>query len=174
MGKVTQSSGDGSLGRVTTAAAGLWICNFFVFCLIAQLLGGDAVNGEAVQGRYYLADHGFLTEVDRRTWLYSWVHAQLVLVGGVLVLVSALVSRPKESFPAYVFPVVLGGMVTTAMLEFLKAARGPAGNRLTLVSVFLGVAVALVSAWLISRYGVDTPAETAAEQVDEAESRRAI
>jgi hypothetical protein len=171
--EMTRTDG-GPLSRATTAVAALWVCNFFVFCLLAQLLGGDALNGTIVEGRYYLADHGFLTEVGSGTWWYSRVHAQVVLLGGVLVLLSAVVTRPRGPLPTYALPVVLGGMVATAMAEFLKAARGPAGNLLVGVSVLTGITLALVAAYLMSRHGVKTLAVKAAEQVDEADSRRSV
>jgi hypothetical protein len=140
-----------SLARATTAVAVVWTCNFFVFCLLAQLLGGDALNGRVVEGRYYLADHGFLTEVASGTWLYSRFHAQVVLVGGIVVLLAALVARPKGPLSTYAFPVVLGGMVAIAMPALLKATRGPAGNFLVGVSVLTGITVALIAAYLVKR-----------------------
>jgi hypothetical protein len=112
--------------------------------------------------------------VARGTWLYSRVHAQVVVLGGVVVLLSALVTRPKGPLPTHALPVVLGGMVATTMPELLKAARGPAGNLLVGDSVLTGIALALVTAHLVSRHGARTSMAKAAEQVDEADSRRSV
>ena len=56
------------------------VINFAAFVVIADLLGGDALNGYAAHGHYFLAYHRKLTEVSRATFEYSVVHALSVFV----------------------------------------------------------------------------------------------
>ena len=51
------------------------LTNFAVFFTAALVLGGDAINGKAEGGRYFLANHGKLTEVSREVYDYSRYHA---------------------------------------------------------------------------------------------------
>ncbi len=44
----------------------------------ALALGGDAVNGKTENGRYYVANHGKLTEVSAAAFNYSRVHCYSV------------------------------------------------------------------------------------------------
>jgi hypothetical protein len=48
--------------------------NFTVFWIVAVSIGGDAISGRVEGGRYYLSNHGKLTEVSPRVWHYSRVH----------------------------------------------------------------------------------------------------
>jgi hypothetical protein len=57
------------------AAGIVAIVNFGAFVLIAESIGGDALNGHAVQGHYFLSNHGRLIEVSRATFEYSKWHA---------------------------------------------------------------------------------------------------
>ncbi|MGC1376818.1 MAG: hypothetical protein WA821_11365, partial [Anaerolineales bacterium] len=54
-----------------------WVAfiNFFLFVIISVFLGGDALNGKVVDGHYYLASHGQLTEVSYLVFMYSKAHA---------------------------------------------------------------------------------------------------
>jgi hypothetical protein len=56
------------------------LVNFVAFVLIADLIGGDALNGHAAHGHYFLAYHRQLTEVSRATYLYSVFHTLSVFV----------------------------------------------------------------------------------------------
>jgi hypothetical protein len=47
------------------------VVNFAVFGLGAVYLGGDAINGYAVDGRYFLASHGHPKEVSHAIFTYS-------------------------------------------------------------------------------------------------------
>ena len=58
----------------------LAIINFVTFVAIAMLLGGDALNGTARDGRYFLMQHGDYTEVSRPVFLYSVVHTVSTIV----------------------------------------------------------------------------------------------
>jgi hypothetical protein len=54
--------------------------NFSAFWCAAVALGGDAINGKTEGGRYFLANHGKLTEVSGSVWRYSRAHAVSVMI----------------------------------------------------------------------------------------------
>lgn len=64
------------------------IINFLLFVFIAILIGGDAVNGHAENGRYYLANHGELTEVNYLVFMYSKIHVYSVFVTHPLAMIA--------------------------------------------------------------------------------------
>ena len=66
--------------RILKGVAALSILNFLVFFTVTLYVGGDAVNGKAEAGRYYLASHGRYTEVSRALFHYNKVHAYSVWV----------------------------------------------------------------------------------------------
>jgi hypothetical protein len=47
------------------------MANFTAFFIGALYFGGDAVSGRAVDGHYFLSNHGHLTEVSRAIFNYS-------------------------------------------------------------------------------------------------------
>lgn len=51
------------------------LINAVTFMSIATWLGGDAINGGASGGHYYLKGHGPRFEVSHGTWIYSRIHA---------------------------------------------------------------------------------------------------
>jgi len=61
--------------RSWTVVGSACLANFAVFFIVALTLGGDAINGKAEGGRYFLANHGKLTEVSREIYDYSRYHA---------------------------------------------------------------------------------------------------
>ena len=67
------------------------LLNFGVFLFVAMNIGGDAINGKIEEGRYYLANHGVLTEVSHRMFVYSYIHVLSVLVTHSLFVINALV-----------------------------------------------------------------------------------
>lgn len=67
----------------------LGILNFFAFWWVGLVLGGDALNGVARGGHFYLAEHGRLTEVTMAVWIYSLVHAISNLITLPLVVVAS-------------------------------------------------------------------------------------
>lgn len=56
-----------------------WV-NFIAFFVVATYLHGDALNGRAIDGRYFLGWKGTYTEVSRAIFLYSKSHA-LSMIG---------------------------------------------------------------------------------------------
>ena len=65
----------------------LWIAIFFV---VAMFIGGDAVNGFARDGHYYLSNKGHLTEVGQSLFMYSKWHVYSLLVTHPLGLICGL------------------------------------------------------------------------------------
>jgi hypothetical protein len=55
------------------------LINFIVFFVVAMSLGGDACNGTQIDGHYYVANHGHLTEVSLGVYVYSLCHATSVV-----------------------------------------------------------------------------------------------
>ena len=61
--------------------------NFLTFCAISEVIGGDAINGYAEHGRYFLRSHGRTTEVSEVVFAYSKWHAISVFITHALVFV---------------------------------------------------------------------------------------
>ena len=62
------------------------VANFLAFCAISEVIGGDAINGYAEHGRYFLRSHGRTTEVSEAVFAYSKWHAISCFVTHSLVL----------------------------------------------------------------------------------------
>lgn len=77
--------------HVITVLGTIALVNFGVFWFVALSVGGDAVNGKIADGRYYLANHGVLTEVSYPVFVYSYIHVLSVFVTHSLFVLSALV-----------------------------------------------------------------------------------
>ncbi len=80
------------------------ILNFISFWIVAGVIGGDAVNGKTVGGRYYVSDHGHDTEVSRSVFDYCRFHAHSVWVTHPLAMVGVLIlygeHEKRKSKPA--------------------------------------------------------------------------
>jgi len=72
--------------RLAAVLSVLWIVNFVTYGVTAILLGGDAVNGHAEAGRYYLAMHGRLTEVSRPVFEFSRWYTYVLFAHSAVVL----------------------------------------------------------------------------------------
>jgi hypothetical protein len=66
------------------------IVNFVAFLIGAAVLRGDAVNGKMEAGRYYVADHGKLTEVSKVAFTYSRFHCYTLWVTHPMAIICAL------------------------------------------------------------------------------------
>ena len=75
--------------RTWKCVAGLCLLNFGVFWSVALYLGGDAVNGQMGGGRYFLANHGRLTEVSAGVFGYSRLHVMSLFVTHPLAFFAA-------------------------------------------------------------------------------------
>ena len=67
------------MSRLTRIVFHLWVANFFLYVLVASLLGGDAVNGRAEAGHYFLANHGRTTEVSSTVFHFSLWYTYLLI-----------------------------------------------------------------------------------------------
>src|SRR5207248_8596590 len=65
--------------------------NFTVYWVAALCLGGDALNGYARDGHYYLGSHGAYTEVSRAVWRYSYCHTISTWVTHGLVFITGAI-----------------------------------------------------------------------------------
>ena len=69
------------------------IVNFIVFVGVAVPLGGDAINGTARDGYYYLMQHGVYTKVSKSIFIYSTIHTLTLLVTHPVGFVVAIRAR---------------------------------------------------------------------------------
>jgi hypothetical protein len=70
------------------------ILNFFTFWFAAVYFGGDAVSGRAMDGHYFLSNHGHLHEVSLAVFTYSKWHTYSVFVTHpIAILCGWLLSR---------------------------------------------------------------------------------
>jgi hypothetical protein len=65
--------------------------NFLAFAIIAGCLGGDALNGKSVDGRYYLSNHGKTVEVSAAVFNYSRIHASSIMVTHPLAILCGFI-----------------------------------------------------------------------------------
>jgi len=63
--------------------------NFFTFIAGITRFGGDALNGYARDGHYFLGSKGSYTEVSREVWQYSYYHGTSVSITHPLMIVAA-------------------------------------------------------------------------------------
>jgi hypothetical protein len=73
------------------------IANFVVFAAMAHYLGGDALNGRADAGRFYLSMYGRLTEVSQPVYTYSLWHAYSVIATFAAIVLWQLWARSRRS-----------------------------------------------------------------------------
>lgn len=74
-----------------------WIVNFVVYVVVAGWLGGNAFNGHAEAGHYYLSYRGHLTEVPQGTFEYSRWHTYVLMAHfAVAFLLGVFVPRRAE------------------------------------------------------------------------------
>jgi len=70
--------------------------NFLAFWLIGASIGGGAQLGRITGGRYFLGDHGRLTEVSAWVYWYSWVHTASQAVTFPLWIVGEVILHNRE------------------------------------------------------------------------------
>jgi TRAP-type C4-dicarboxylate transport system permease small subunit len=66
----------------------VWLAaiNFLLFFAGAMWLGGDAANGNARNGHYFLREHGHSTEVSQAVFTYSEWHANITIFSMLIAL----------------------------------------------------------------------------------------
>ena len=72
------------------------VLNFLAFAIIATCLGGDALNGKAVDGRYFLSNHGKSTEVSEAVFTYSRIHASSIMVTHPLAILCGFIMSSMD------------------------------------------------------------------------------
>jgi hypothetical protein len=72
------------------------IVNFVAFLIGVAALGGDAVNGAAEGGRYYVSDHGKRTEVSEAAFTYSQLHCYTLFVTHPMAMICGLVCHQQK------------------------------------------------------------------------------
>jgi hypothetical protein len=85
--------------RMLQSVSFLGIANFVVFFIAAVYLGGDALNGRIIDGHYFLASHGRLTEVKQAVFVYSEWHARSLFVTHPLALLCGWLSNRHSKNP---------------------------------------------------------------------------
>lgn len=76
--------------RWTSVLAVAIVLNFIVFVVVSLFIGGDAWNGHARDGQYFLASHGELTQVSKVIFLYSKYHVLSVMITWPLLMILGL------------------------------------------------------------------------------------
>ena len=71
----------------------LGLANFAAFLFLAIRLGGDAVNGKAEDGRFFLMEQGVYTEVSEAVFNYSRWHVYSVWVTYPLGVAAAILGH---------------------------------------------------------------------------------
>jgi hypothetical protein len=84
------------------AAVVIGFANFFWFMIESTRLGGDALNGFARDGHYFVVSHGSTTEVDRATWEWSRFHVMSLLVTHPLAMVAGAYLLLRVVFPLFI------------------------------------------------------------------------
>jgi hypothetical protein len=74
----------------------VWAIDLLLFFIITAYLGGDALNGKAVDGHYFLPNHGRLKEVSHSVFVYSAIHTAIFIVLGVLAIPLAIIANRQR------------------------------------------------------------------------------
>ena len=75
----------------------MYFINFIVFMAIALYIGGDALNGKAESGHYYIFGYVYrsgikgYTEVTRDLFTYSQWHSYSVMISVIPCMIAAFV-----------------------------------------------------------------------------------
>lgn len=89
-----------ALSRVCAAAIVVGVLNFLLFIAGTLLIGGDAVNGKAENGRFYVWGYRNgskqYTEVSRPVFNYSRWHCYSVWVTWPLIILAGFVERRSQ------------------------------------------------------------------------------
>lgn len=86
-----------TLDELCSAIIAVGVLNFVAFIVIALLIGGDAVNGHANDGHFYLSNHGKPTEVSEAVFRYSYAHAMSLWITHPAAMIAAVVQRRSRA-----------------------------------------------------------------------------
>ena len=76
--------------KVCTIVGAIALFNFLAFLIGCAALGGDALNGKSEGGRYYVSNHGKLTEVSESAFTYSEIHCYSVFITHALIFICVV------------------------------------------------------------------------------------
>ena|SRR5579872_624660 len=82
--------------RALWVISALCLLNFVVFFIVASVIGGDAVNGKAVGGHFYLGSHGTLTEVSEDVFIYSRWHVYSLFITQPLAALTGYLAKKEQ------------------------------------------------------------------------------
>ena len=54
--------------------------NWFIFAVVVLSIGGDALDTQPVNGRFYVESHGTQTDVCEATWVFSLFYSYVSLI----------------------------------------------------------------------------------------------
>lgn len=98
------------------------IINFLAFFAVTMWLGGDAQNGHEANGHFYVANHGYLTEVSEAAWQWSLFQARSVCITMPLAVLAMGYLSFQYKFPATMY----GGRDSAAVARVQQITQGEA------------------------------------------------
>jgi hypothetical protein len=113
----------GRLLKLAVATVALGFINFLAFWIESLVLGGDALNGYAKDGQFFLGSHGAYTEVAQAVWIASLIHGIVTFASWpfVILAMAFLVFR-------YILPSKMAGRVVGnagARADAIRASGEP-------------------------------------------------
>jgi uncharacterized protein with PQ loop repeat len=101
--------------------AAICFVNFPAWCVIAMLMGGTPDSGASGADKFFLSNHGTLTQVSHAIYIYSYVHTMASLCGlGIFAIVASYLSitAPRNSrWPLGKWPAV--AMIASFLVSLL-------------------------------------------------------
>lgn len=89
----------GDLRPITRWAIVAALADFILFLAVTFAIGGDGLSGSEQAGRYFVSNHGKLTEVGHGAWLFTRVQAVSLFVLWPLALLAAAVDSFRAPPP---------------------------------------------------------------------------
>jgi len=77
---------------------------FVLFLVDDHRLGGDALNGGAADGRYWVSDHGRRTEVSAEDWRWNRLLEIVVFAGAPVAMAGTAFLVVTQVLPRFVYP----------------------------------------------------------------------
>ncbi len=101
------------------------LCNFLLYAVFYQILGGDAQNGyvKVVDGQkiYYVRGHfihrpiGYEQDLPRWMWIYSYIHSISIWPSIAMVLLAMLTLARPHIMVTYQRGIMQGATLVTVM-----------------------------------------------------------
>lgn len=113
--------------------------NFVVWAISSAILGGEALDGKILDGRFFLHARSGYTEVSAATFAFSRNYAVVTVALGPLCLLAVTISKQI----AVQLANSVGGLAHNPIVEFLRDGYAGAATAL----VFFGALPAGVALW---------------------------